>query len=105
MRGDDMIEYEVTFKRTRGFWIFKTETLFFVRIMATILNTYKPHKAYATIVHRSFDTPNLKFDTCTIDDDVCGERAAMERLIGLIEATTKSVCVNRFKFRSTEMTP
>lgn len=100
-----MLEYEVTFKRTRGFWIFKTETLFFVRIMATILNTYTPRKAYATIVHRSFDTPNLKFDTCTIDDDACGERAAMERLIGLIEATTKSVCVNRLKCLSTDMTP
>jgi hypothetical protein len=95
-----MLEYELTFKRTRGFWIFKTETVFFVRIMATILKTYKPHKAYATIVFRSFETPNFKFDTCTIDDDVCGERAAMERLIGLIEATTKSVCVHRFKCNS-----
>ncbi len=90
-----MLEYEVTFKRTRGFWIFKTETLFFVHIMATILKTYKPHKAYATIILRSFNTPNLTFDTCTIDDDVCGEREAIERMIGLIEATTKSVCVHR----------
>ena len=91
-----MLDYQVTFERTTGFWIFNKTEYFFYRILSSRFDRYGVRGdkyALATVYYESYDAPHLK---CKVyQTEVCGatEMDAINGLIGMIADETNSVCV------------
>lgn len=92
-----MLDYQVTFERTTGFWIFKKTEYFFYRIVSNRFDRYGVRGdkyALATVYHESYDAPRLKGKEYHTEVDGATEMDAINLLIGQIEDETDSICVS-----------
>lgn len=91
-----MLDYQVTFERITGFWIFKKTEHFFYRIISNKFDRYgvKGDKyALATVYHESHSAPRLKCKEYRTEVAGATEIDAINGLIGLIADETNSTLV------------
>lgn len=91
-----MIDYQVTFERTTGFWIFKKTEYFFYKILSNRFDRYGVRGdkyALATVYYESYNAPRLTGKEYQTDVGGATEMDAINGLIGLIADETNSVCV------------
>jgi hypothetical protein len=91
-----MIDYQVTFERTTGFWIFKKTEYFFYRILSNRFDRYGVRGdkyALATVYYESYNAPRLTSKEYQTDVGGATEMDAINGLIELIANETNSVCV------------
>ena len=91
-----MLDYQVTFERTTGFWIFKKTEQFFYRIISNRFDRYGvigDKYALATVYYESFRAPRLTRKEYQTDVAGATEMDAINGLIGLIADETNSTSV------------
>lgn len=91
-----MLDYQVTFERTTGFWIFKKIEHFFYRIISNKFDRYGVRGdkyALATVYYESYDAPRLKCKEYLTELAGATEMDAINGLIELIADETNSTLV------------
>ncbi len=91
-----MLDYQVTFERTTGFWIFKKTEYFFYRILSSRFDRYGVRGdkfAHATVYYKSYGAPQLKCKEYQTEVGGATEMDAINGLIGRITDETNSTLV------------